>query len=67
MKRTSSQSLIPVEKKVLNPTDYDMVYKPNDKGGVRQLFDRPTTMLSRFDIHITSLDPGISSHGATYP
>ena len=41
---------------------YDMVYKPHDKGGVRQLFDRPTTMLSRFDIHITSLDPGISSH-----
>jgi (S)-ureidoglycine aminohydrolase len=62
MKRTSSQSLIPVEKKALNPTDYDMVYKAHDKGGVRQLFDRPTTMLNRFDIHITSLDPGISSH-----
>jgi (S)-ureidoglycine aminohydrolase len=41
---------------------YDMVYKPHDKGGVRQLFDRQTAMLNRFDIHITSLDPGISSH-----
>ncbi len=41
---------------------YDMVYRPHDKGGVRQLFDRQTAMLSRFDIHITSLDPGISSH-----
>jgi len=39
-----------------------MVYKSHDKGGVRQLFDRPTVMLDRFDIHITSLDPEISSH-----
>ncbi len=41
---------------------YDMVYKSHDRGGVRQLIDRPTAMLSRFDIHITSLDPKISSH-----
>ncbi len=41
---------------------YDMVYKAHDKGGVRQLFDRPTVMLDRFDVHITSLDPGINSH-----
>mgnify|MGYP003335767868 FL=1 len=43
---------------------YDMVYKPHDKGGVRQLFDRKTIMLNRFDIHITSLNPATSSHPA---
>ena len=41
---------------------YDMVYRSHDKGGVRQLFDRQTVMHNRFDIHITSLDPAISSH-----
>lgn len=41
---------------------FDMVYKPTEKGGVRQLFSRPTAMSGKFDIHITSLNPGISSH-----
>ena len=41
---------------------YDMVYKATDKGGVRQLFSRATSMSSKFDIHITSLNPGLSSH-----
>lgn len=40
----------------------DMVFKPHDKGGVRQLFDRQTTMLNRFDIHVTQLNPGFKSH-----
>jgi (S)-ureidoglycine aminohydrolase len=40
----------------------DMVFKAHDKGGVRQLFDRKTAMFSRFDIHITTLNPGLSSH-----
>lgn len=40
----------------------DMVYKPHDHGGVRQLFDRKTVHTNRFDIHITSLNPGLSSH-----
>lgn len=40
----------------------DMVFKPHDKGGVRQLFDRPTTMLKRFDIHVTQLNEGFKSH-----
>lgn len=40
----------------------DMVFKPHDKGGVRQLFDRHTTMLNRFDIHVTQLNPGFKSH-----
>ena len=40
----------------------DMVYRPHDHGGVRQLFDRKTVHTNRFDIHITSLNPGLSSH-----
>lgn len=41
---------------------FDMNYRAHDKGGVRQLFDRKTVMNNRFDIHITSLNPGLSSH-----
>ena len=40
----------------------DMVFKPHDKGGVRQLFDRKTVTMNRFDIHITTLNPGLKSH-----
>lgn len=40
----------------------DMVFKPHDKGGVRQLFDRQTVMLNRFDIHVTQLNVGFKSH-----
>lgn len=40
----------------------DMVFKPHNKGGVRQLFDRQTTMLNRFDIHVTQLNQGLKSH-----
>jgi (S)-ureidoglycine aminohydrolase len=37
-------------------------FKPHEKGGVRQFFDRPTSMLNRFDIHVTSLNVGFKSH-----
>ncbi|HSF46412.1 MAG TPA: cupin domain-containing protein [Chitinophagaceae bacterium] len=40
----------------------DMVFKSHDKGGVRQLFDRKTAMMNRFDIHVTTLNPGLKSH-----
>jgi (S)-ureidoglycine aminohydrolase len=40
----------------------EMRYRAHDRGGVRQLFDRPTVHLSRFDIHITTLNPRLSSH-----
>lgn len=39
-----------------------VTFKPHDKGGVRQLFDRQTTMLNRFDIHVTTLNTGNKSH-----
>lgn len=40
----------------------DIAFKPHDKGGVRQFFDRPTAMLNRFDIHVTTLNVGFKSH-----
>jgi (S)-ureidoglycine aminohydrolase len=40
----------------------DINFKPTDKGGVRQFFDRPTAMLNRFDIHVTQLNVGFKSH-----
>ncbi|MBC7401344.1 MAG: cupin domain-containing protein [Mucilaginibacter sp.] len=32
------------------------------KGETRSLFDRPTTMFERFEIHATALNPGYASH-----
>ena len=40
----------------------DMKFKAHDKGGVRQLFDRETVVMNRFDIHITTLNPKFNSH-----
>lgn len=40
----------------------NMVFNPHNRGGVRQLFDRQTVMMNRFDIHITTLNPGLKSH-----
>jgi len=37
-------------------------FKPHERGGVRQFFDRPTAMLNRFDIHVTQLKVGFKSH-----
>lgn len=39
-----------------------IAFKPHDKGGVRQFFDRKTAMLNRFDIHVTTLNPANKSH-----
>ena len=39
-----------------------VAFKPHDRGGVRNYFVRPTVMLKRFDIHVTTLKEGIKSH-----
>lgn len=39
-----------------------IAFRAHDKGGVRQYFDRPTHMFSRFDIHVTTLNTGFKSH-----
>jgi len=37
-------------------------FKPHERGGVRQFFDRPSAMFNRFDIHVTQLNVGFKSH-----
>ena len=40
----------------------DLTFRSHDKGGVRKYFDRPTSMSSRFEMHTTTLNPGLKSH-----
>ncbi len=40
----------------------DLVVKQTDKGESRPIFDRPTSMFSRFDMHATALNPDMISH-----
>ena len=37
-------------------------FKPHGRGGIRNFFDRPTAMLQRFEMHVTTLNAGIKSH-----
>lgn len=40
----------------------DLEYKPNDKGGRRNVFDQKTNEAERFEMHITTLNTGLMSH-----
>lgn len=40
----------------------DVPFQPHDKGGVRRMFDRATTMTKRFEMHVTTLNNGLASH-----
>lgn len=40
----------------------EMKFVPHDKGGRRNVIDRPTAMFKRFEMHITTLNPGLASH-----
>ena len=40
----------------------ELEYKPNDKGGGRNVFDQKTTEAERFEMHITTLNEGLMSH-----
>lgn len=43
--------------------DWDEVtFHPHDKGGIRNFIDRPTTMCERLEIHMTTLNAGLTSH-----
>lgn len=42
----------------------DIVVKKTDKGESRQIFDRPSSMFERFDMHATNLNAGMRSHPA---
>jgi len=37
-------------------------FKPHDRGGVRTFFERPTAMLKRLEMHVTTLNAGLKSH-----
>jgi (S)-ureidoglycine aminohydrolase len=39
-----------------------IVFKPHDKGGIRNYFERPTAMSKRLEMHVTTLKEGIKSH-----
>ncbi len=40
----------------------EVPFQPHDKGGIRRLFDRATAMTGRFEMHATTLNPGLWSH-----
>lgn len=40
----------------------EVPFKPHDKGGIRRMFDRATTMTKRFEMHVTTLNEGLWSH-----
>lgn len=37
-------------------------YRKHDRGGVRNYFNRATVMSRRFEMHVTTLNPGLKSH-----
>ena len=37
-------------------------FKPHDRGGIRNYFEKETTMSKRFEMHVTTLKEGIKSH-----
>lgn len=37
-------------------------FKPHNKGGIRNYFERPTAMCKRFEMHVTTLNEGLKSH-----
>lgn len=44
-------------------TDWNnVVFKPHDKGGRRDFFERPTAMCRRMEMHVSTLNPGLKSH-----
>src|SRR5262245_9321463 len=44
--------------------DWDaLAVKPSAAGETRAVFDNPTATLEKFEMHITTLKPGMASHG----
>lgn len=40
----------------------DLVMKKTDRGGRREVFNRPSSMFGNFEVHATALNPGVASH-----
>ncbi len=46
----------------------DVAMQETDTGGRRQHFDRPTAMFERFEMHVSTLNEGLTNHAAhTHP
>ncbi len=41
----------------------DIEYKTTEKGGKRQFMQRPTALLTDLEMHVTTLNEGVKSHG----
>ncbi|MDX1283704.1 MAG: cupin domain-containing protein, partial [Draconibacterium sp.] len=41
----------------------DIEFKTTKKGGRRQFMQRPTSLLEELEMHVTTLNPGVTSHG----
>lgn len=39
-----------------------LTFREHSRGGVRSYFERPTAMCRRFEMHVTTLKPGLRSH-----
>lgn len=45
--------------------DWDAVdYLPSEIGGRRNMFERPTEMFNTFEMHVSTLNPGLTNHPA---
>lgn len=42
----------------------EVAFKPHEKGGRKDFFNRPTSMARRFEMHTTTLNAGLMSHPA---
>ena len=40
----------------------EIAFKPHDRGGIRNFFEKTTPMSKRFEMHVTTLKEGIKSH-----
>jgi (S)-ureidoglycine aminohydrolase len=40
----------------------NIAFTKHDKGGVRRFFERPTAMMKRYEMHVTTLNEGLKSH-----
>jgi len=46
----------------------EIAFNKTEKGGRRNVIDRPTSMFKRFEMHVTTLNQGLSSHAPhTHP
>lgn len=51
------------EKEVSFVKDWnEIAFKPHDRGGIRNYFEKTTPMSKRFEMHVTTLNEGIKSH-----